>query len=89
MCDASYVKLCVGGPLTDELLGLLIHVRGSKISLPVASLNLQSDTHANTPWSIEELTCDTVDVTQVVKLPKVTQVRTREIVIPENATEVG
>ncbi len=89
MCDTSYVNLCVGGPLTDELLRLLVNVRGRMIRLSVDTLELQSDTYATTAWSIDELACSVVDVTQMVKLPAVKRVRARVVVIPEDITEVS
>ncbi len=90
----------VDGPLTDELLTSVLHNGRHVHSLSVASVSLQSDTYANTPWPWEEFTCDTVDVSQpviwqiVTKQPNLSAVRdvtehTTEIVIPADVTGVS
>ncbi len=54
-------------PLTDEL--LMAVVATNVHSLSVRSLSLQSDEHANTPWPWKQLTVETVDMAQLLKLP--------------------
>ncbi len=56
-------------PLTDELLGAVLGVGTRVERLTCPSVALQSDQHANTPWPWEFLTCTTLDVGQVCRLP--------------------
>ncbi len=89
--DITSVKAAIrtNEPLTDELLTAMIDTRQHIASVSVPSLKLQSDTLANTPWPCEELTCDTVDVTQMIKFPQVKTVRTKEVFMPVDLGQVS
>ncbi len=77
------------GELTDELLSLVLQAHRHIASVHVGSLRLQSDAHANTLWPWDELTCHTVDITQMIKFPHVKTVRANYIVMPTDITQVG
>ncbi len=64
-------------------------------SVDLCTLELQSDTHANTPWPWNEITIDTLDIADLCKLPNPSggegrprRVICRELVFSERLLEV-
>lgn len=59
----------IAGPLTDELLGVVLQLGSRVRSLSVPSLALQSDQHISAVWPWHSLTVDSLDVSQLALLP--------------------
>ncbi len=84
----------VGKALTDELLGVALEMGPCVRSLSVEGLELQSDQHANTAWPWDELECEFMTLSSVLKLPRAhgpgdCVIRTLEVYIDTPATEVS
>ncbi len=55
--------------LTDELLGVALQLGSSMQGMLMGAVELQSDTHANTPWPWEDFRVDALHVTRLLRLP--------------------
>ncbi len=87
-------RVSFGTPLTDELLGVVVGMGSRVRTLTCPSLALHSKRDARTPWQWERLTCETLDLGQLHRLPEPRRGQTcvvcvEELVVGEDTAQVS